>query len=228
MAPDGGHGCGCRTGAGTLRLLAGPERQRRRGRVASVAASTTTRTTATASSRSSAPSAVTRRRTSRRRSRRSRRSPGSTSSTPRTPTSPPRSRPASRPGDTPDIGFFPQPGGLLELAADGKIQPIDTYLDYDTLDVTLVPGLLDVGPAERPGLRRPDADGRSRASSGTRRRPGTQPGYTGAADHPGARPTLAAQIKQRPGITPVVHGLGRPTRRPAGSAPTGSSSTCSR
>ena len=39
-------------------------------------------------------------------------------------------------GDAPDIGMFPQPGGLLELAADDKIQPIDTYLDYD-----------DAGPA---------------------------------------------------------------------------------
>jgi alpha-glucoside transport system substrate-binding protein len=46
-------------------------------------------------------------------------------------------------GDTPDIGFFPQPGGLLELAEDGNIQPIDTFLDYDALDATLVPGLLE-------------------------------------------------------------------------------------
>jgi alpha-glucoside transport system substrate-binding protein len=46
-------------------------------------------------------------------------------------------------GDTPDIGFFPQPGGLLELAAQGKIQPVDTYLDYDAIDKTLVPGLLE-------------------------------------------------------------------------------------
>ncbi|HSV41555.1 MAG TPA: ABC transporter substrate-binding protein [Nocardioidaceae bacterium] len=46
-------------------------------------------------------------------------------------------------GDTPDIALFPQPGGLLELAADGDIQPIDTYLDYNTLKKTLVPGFLD-------------------------------------------------------------------------------------
>lgn len=46
-------------------------------------------------------------------------------------------------GDAPDIGFFPQPGGLLELAADGDIQPIDTFLDISQLDKTLVPGLLD-------------------------------------------------------------------------------------
>ena len=59
------------------------------------------------------------------------------------PTSRPRSRPAWRRATAPDIGFFPQPGGLLELAADGKIQPIDTFLDYDKLDDTLVPGLLD-------------------------------------------------------------------------------------
>jgi alpha-glucoside transport system substrate-binding protein len=46
-------------------------------------------------------------------------------------------------GDAPDIGFFPQPGGLLELAAQGDIQPIDTFLDIGTLEKTLVPGLLD-------------------------------------------------------------------------------------
>jgi alpha-glucoside transport system substrate-binding protein len=46
-------------------------------------------------------------------------------------------------GDAPDIGMFPQPGGLLELAADNTIQAIDTYLDYDELDRTLIPGFLD-------------------------------------------------------------------------------------
>ncbi|CUR55179.1 putative carbohydrate ABC transporter, substrate-binding protein [metagenome] len=48
-----------------------------------------------------------------------------------------------RSGATPDIGFFPQPGGLLELADQGYIQPVDTYLDYDALHKTLVPGLLE-------------------------------------------------------------------------------------
>ncbi len=46
-------------------------------------------------------------------------------------------------GDSPDIGLFPQPGGIMELAAQGKIQPIDTFLDYDSLRSTLVPGFLD-------------------------------------------------------------------------------------
>lgn len=46
-------------------------------------------------------------------------------------------------GDAPDIGLFPQPGGLLELAADGAVQPIDTYLDYNSLNRSLVPGFLD-------------------------------------------------------------------------------------
>lgn len=46
-------------------------------------------------------------------------------------------------GDSPDIGLFPQPGGLLELAGQNKIQPIDSYLDYDKLDGTLLPGFLD-------------------------------------------------------------------------------------
>ena len=46
-------------------------------------------------------------------------------------------------GDAPDIGLFPQPGGLLEFAAEDKVNPIDVFLDYDKLDSTLVPGLLD-------------------------------------------------------------------------------------
>ncbi len=46
-------------------------------------------------------------------------------------------------GQAPDIGLFPQPGGLIEQAGQGKIQPIDTYLDYDALNSTLVPGFLD-------------------------------------------------------------------------------------
>jgi alpha-glucoside transport system substrate-binding protein len=46
-------------------------------------------------------------------------------------------------GDSPDIALFPQPGGLLELAAKGYVQPIDTYLDYDKLNTTLIPGFLE-------------------------------------------------------------------------------------
>ena len=46
-------------------------------------------------------------------------------------------------GSAPDIALFPQPGGLLELAADDYVQPIDTYLDYNTLNRTLIPGFLD-------------------------------------------------------------------------------------
>lgn len=48
-----------------------------------------------------------------------------------------------RSGDTPDIAIFPQPGGLIELVADRQIQPIDTYLDFDSLNSTLIPGFLD-------------------------------------------------------------------------------------
>ncbi len=46
-------------------------------------------------------------------------------------------------GDAPDIAFFPQPGGLIEQAEAGTVQPIDTYLDFDELERTLVPGLLE-------------------------------------------------------------------------------------
>ncbi len=46
-------------------------------------------------------------------------------------------------GQSPDIGLFPQPGVLFDLAEEGYIQPIDTFLDYDALDRTLVPGTLE-------------------------------------------------------------------------------------
>lgn len=46
-------------------------------------------------------------------------------------------------GDTPDIGLFPAPGSLLEMAKEGVIQPIDTFLDYDELDRSLIPGFLE-------------------------------------------------------------------------------------
>jgi alpha-glucoside transport system substrate-binding protein len=46
-------------------------------------------------------------------------------------------------GSPPDIALFPQPGLLLEIAADGDIVPIDDYLDTGSLEESLVPGFLD-------------------------------------------------------------------------------------
>ena len=46
-------------------------------------------------------------------------------------------------GDLPDIGLFPQPGGIMNMAAGGHVYPIDEFLDYDALNATLVPGFLD-------------------------------------------------------------------------------------
>lgn len=46
-------------------------------------------------------------------------------------------------GQQPDIAIFPQPGGLLDLATQGYIEPLDTYMDFDQLSSTLVPGFLD-------------------------------------------------------------------------------------
>lgn len=46
-------------------------------------------------------------------------------------------------GDTPDIGLFPQPGLVLDIAAKGEFTPVDEYLDVDTLESTLIPGFLD-------------------------------------------------------------------------------------
>jgi alpha-glucoside transport system substrate-binding protein len=46
-------------------------------------------------------------------------------------------------GQPPDIALFPQPGLLLDLAAQDNMVPIDEYLDTDTLDETLIPGFLD-------------------------------------------------------------------------------------
>jgi len=46
-------------------------------------------------------------------------------------------------GDSPDVGLFPQPGGIQEFVDSSAVQPIDSYLDYNTLDDTLVPGFMD-------------------------------------------------------------------------------------
>ncbi|GAA5159208.1 sugar ABC transporter substrate-binding protein [Ornithinimicrobium tianjinense] len=51
-------------------------------------------------------------------------------------------------GDAPDIGLFPQPGGVLQMAEAGEVVPIDQYLDYETLDSTLVPGFLEAARYE--------------------------------------------------------------------------------
>lgn len=46
-------------------------------------------------------------------------------------------------GDPPDIGLFPQPGGVMQMAQAGNIVPIDQFLDYDALSASLVNGFLD-------------------------------------------------------------------------------------
>ncbi len=46
-------------------------------------------------------------------------------------------------GDAPDIGLFPQPGGVEQMVDMGEVIPIDRFLDYDTLNSTLIPGFLD-------------------------------------------------------------------------------------
>jgi alpha-glucoside transport system substrate-binding protein len=46
-------------------------------------------------------------------------------------------------GQPPDIALFPQPGLLLDLAAQDNLVPIDEYLDVDELNETLIPGFLD-------------------------------------------------------------------------------------
>ena len=44
-------------------------------------------------------------------------------------------------GDAPDIGFFPQPGGLLDLSED--IVPLDDVIDVSAIESTLIPGFLE-------------------------------------------------------------------------------------
>ena len=46
-------------------------------------------------------------------------------------------------GDAPDIGLFPQPGGLLELADDELVAPVSEAVDPATLEETLIPGFLE-------------------------------------------------------------------------------------
>jgi alpha-glucoside transport system substrate-binding protein len=49
-------------------------------------------------------------------------------------------------GDAPDIGLFPQPGGLLELS--DNITPLDQVIDVDAIKKTLIPGFLDAATAD--------------------------------------------------------------------------------
>lgn len=44
-------------------------------------------------------------------------------------------------GDAPDIGLFPQPGGLLELS--DKMTPLDDVIDVSAIKSTLIPGFLE-------------------------------------------------------------------------------------
>lgn len=44
-------------------------------------------------------------------------------------------------GDAPDIGLFPQPGGLLDLADD--MAPLDDVIDLGAIEETLIPGFLE-------------------------------------------------------------------------------------
>jgi alpha-glucoside transport system substrate-binding protein len=51
-------------------------------------------------------------------------------------------------GNPPDMGVFPQPGLLLDLAERGDVVPIDEFLDVPALEETLIPGFLDSVTAE--------------------------------------------------------------------------------
>src|SRR5699024_5028542 len=51
-------------------------------------------------------------------------------------------------GDAPDIALFPQPGGLLDLAAEGHVAPISDYLDVDSLQSSLISGFLESATLE--------------------------------------------------------------------------------
>ncbi|SEE72762.1 ABC transporter substrate-binding protein [Ruania alba] len=50
-------------------------------------------------------------------------------------------------GQAPDIAIFPQPGGLIEQADAGNVEPIHFYLDVPALEESLVPGFLDASEA---------------------------------------------------------------------------------
>ncbi len=49
-------------------------------------------------------------------------------------------------GDPPDIGLFPQPGGLLDLSED--ITPLEDVIDVPAIEETLIPGFLEAATAE--------------------------------------------------------------------------------
>ena len=129
-------------------------------------------------------------------------------------------------GDSPDIGLFPQPGGLLEFAAQNKVAADRHLPRLRQARRHPAPRLPRRRPLQGPGLRRADAargqEHRLVPEGGLRR----QGGYdTDADDHPGAADRRRRQDQGRP-ASPRGAWAGSPTRRPAGSAPTGSRSSC--
>ncbi len=49
-------------------------------------------------------------------------------------------------GAAPDIAFFPQPGGLLELS--DEMNPLDEVIDLPAIEETLIPGFLEAATGE--------------------------------------------------------------------------------
>ncbi len=113
----------------------------------------------------------------------------------------------------------------MEFAAQKKVWPIDTYLDYDKLQGTLLPGFLDAsrykgrvyGAPMRNAVKSIVWYPKAAYDEGGYRR--TRPSDPGAADR-------RRRQDRRQGHHARGASAGSPTRPPAGSAPTGSRSSC--
>src|SRR5919112_5569213 len=57
-------------------------------------------------------------------------------------------RPRVQANNPPYIALFPQPGLMLDLAKQGKLQDLGGMLNLDSLRASLVPGILDTGTLE--------------------------------------------------------------------------------
>src|SRR5699024_4593662 len=127
-------------------------------------------------------------------------------------------------GDAPDIALFPQPGGLLDLAAEGHVAPISDYLDVDSLQSSLISGFLESATLEDQIYAAP-----------MRMAVKSLVWYPTAAYEEGGWSTEPATLQELYGIAEEIRTPGSrrgptpgtPISPPAGWAPTGWRSSCS-
>ena len=114
-------------------------------------------------------------------------------------------------GQAPDIGLFPQPGGLLDLTDDEV--PLEDVIDLDAIEETLIPGFLEAATGEDGKVYGAPMRMAVKSIVWYPKPAYTDAGYPDRGGHlPGPADPVAADRRLR--HPAVVHGLGvRPGHR---------------